>query len=610
MIFLFTSFFDFLRMKTHAYLKYLLTLSLGTLLMSPTLDAAISAQSITFSPSSTTDGYGFGYYINEIEIYSSGMNVASSAYRVVPEDEEPGGEAGQRYPADELDKLVDGDVTNYIQFQSSDSLDFSFDGELNIDKIRVISSAYGQSLDGLVVRIGEINRTLSGDSGIFTWDLTAPDPQVLSAAMRDGTTIMDITFRVDDLDDATVKVRALAFVDGVRSFANVLRPSSFVEGTAANLGDNIATGVDHTLAWDVGADWDVALGQIKFEILCQDDRGLLPFEWVTIPSAGNQPRLKISRFPTIDSDVFDALLWQYAGGDPGLALQDGVLSGSAASGVFAGVELFEGGLADAYDSYYYDPYGHVAPSYEYAAPYIFKQMELDPAATSEVDYARSARANLQSYTEDESDTSWHAIDRAYSGLTPIVHWGDRPSVPVGLNDVSAIALSLGAALVLQSDGTVYVTNNSDWSSVPSDLTSVTAIAAGGDHSLALKADGTVVAWGRDYNEQVTVPAGLANVIAIAAGDDHSLALKDDGTVVAWGADYREQATVPAGLTNVIAIAAGSYHSLALKEDGSVVAWGGEDFEGLHAGRVPAGLTGITGIAAGANYSVAFKAKAE
>lgn len=53
---------------------------------------------------------------------------------------------------------------------------------------------------------------------------TAPTPVVVSAAMRPGTTLMDVVFRVNDPDDATVKVRALAFVDGVRSFAKVLKP--------------------------------------------------------------------------------------------------------------------------------------------------------------------------------------------------------------------------------------------------------------------------------------------------------------------------------------------------------------------------------------------------
>lgn len=36
--------------------------------------------------------------------------------------------------------------------------------------------------------------------------------------MRPGTTLMDVVYRVNDPDDATVKTRALAFVDGVRSF--------------------------------------------------------------------------------------------------------------------------------------------------------------------------------------------------------------------------------------------------------------------------------------------------------------------------------------------------------------------------------------------------------
>ena len=64
---------------------------------------------------------------------------------------------------------------------------------------------------------------------------TAPTPVVVSAAMRPGTTFMDVVYRVNDPDDATVKVRALAFVDGVRSFANVLRPVTFVEGTVVKI---------------------------------------------------------------------------------------------------------------------------------------------------------------------------------------------------------------------------------------------------------------------------------------------------------------------------------------------------------------------------------------
>jgi hypothetical protein len=89
------------------------------------------------------------------------------------------------------------------------------------------------------------------------WANTAPTPVIISAAMRPGTSLMDVAYRVNDPDDATVKVRALAFVDGVRSFAKVLRPVTLVEGTAAKLGDAIATKTDHTLTWDVAADWNI-----------------------------------------------------------------------------------------------------------------------------------------------------------------------------------------------------------------------------------------------------------------------------------------------------------------------------------------------------------------
>lgn len=70
----------------------------------------------------------------------------------------------------------------------------------------------------------------------------APNPVIVSAAMRPGTTLMDVVYRVDDPDDATVKTRALAFVDGERSFAKVIKPVTFVEGTAAKIGD---IAVDH-----------------------------------------------------------------------------------------------------------------------------------------------------------------------------------------------------------------------------------------------------------------------------------------------------------------------------------------------------------------------------
>jgi len=451
---------------------------------------------------------------------------------------------------------------------------------------------------------------------------TPPNPQVLSAAMRDGTTIMDITFRVDDSDDATVKVRALAFVDGVRSFANVLRPSSFVEGTGANLGDTIQSNTDLSLAWDVGADWDIDLGQVKFEILAMDGRGLLAFDWITIPATATNDELTVSQNSPADSEVLDALFWQYADGDTGLNLVDGVLKGSSSSGVFTDIELVGGSTLGAYGT-----------------PFIFKNMSLDP---DDGILAMAARADLT------TPQGWHAANRPFAGVDIIVGWGDnarsqttiaaglsrvvalaagydhsqalksngtvvgwgdnsygRATPPAGLSGVTAIAAGYYHSLALKDDGTVvgWGANWEGQTSIPAGLSGVTAIAAGGQHSLALKDDGTVVGWGYNYFGQTSIPAGLSGVTAIAAGSNHSLALKDDGTVVGWGDNRQGHATPPAGLSGVTAIAGGYFHSLALKDDGTVVGWG-KNWEGQTS--IPAGLSGVTAIAAGSNHSLALK----
>ena len=387
---------------------------------------------------------------------------------------------------------------------------------------------------------------------------TAPTPVVVSAAMRPGTTFMDVVYRVNDPDDATVKVRALAFVDGVRSFANVLRPVTFVEGTAIKIGDAIPTNANHTLTWNVGADWNIDLGQVKFEILCRDGRGLLAFDWISIPAAGGQPALTISKDTPSDASVLSALFWQYADGDPALTLSSGVITGNVNSGVFSGFVLANG-----------------ATLQDYSIPYVLKRMNLDPAGGGEVRYAAvTAREGLL------NTTKWHAAQRPYVGIAVMLGWGSNDSGETAIPAEIAAEIAGG----------------------------VTAIAAGNDYSLALKNDGTVVGWGRNNEGQTTIPAGLTGVTAIAAGSNHSLALKNDGTVVGWGSNSYGKTTIPAGLTGVTAIAAGYNFSLALKSDGTVVAWGqyynGSTWVPM---TVPAGLTGVTAIDAGESHSLALKA---
>jgi hypothetical protein len=412
---------------------------------------------------------------------------------------------------------------------------------------------------------------------------TAPTVVIQTATMRPGTTLMDVVYRVNDPDDATVKTRALAFVDGVRSFAKVIRPVTFAEGTAAKLGDAIPSNINHTLTWDVGADWDVDLGQVKFEVLAMDGRGLLPFDWITIPAAGGEPELTISKNSPTDAEVLNALFWQYADGDSGLTLTGGVLSGNASSGVFDQVVLANGNTLQAYST-----------------PFVFKRMNLDPDDGVFADSARAALTNPQ---------GWHAARRSYTGVGIVLAWGGNSSgqttLPTILSGVTAIAAGGYHSLALKSNGTVigWGSNVFGQRTIPAGLSGVTAIAAGNTHSLALKGDGTVVGWGNNTVGAANIPAGLSDVIAIAARSNYNLALKSDGTVVGWGNNDFGQTIIPAGLTDVIAIAAGDYHSLALKSDGSVIAWG---LNTSGQSTPPSGLRGVTAIAAGASYSLALK----
>ena len=405
---------------------------------------------------------------------------------------------------------------------------------------------------------------------------TAPTVVIQSAAMRPGTALMDVVYRVNAPDNATVKTRALAFVDGVRSFANVIRPVTFVEGTAAKLGDAIPSNTDHTLTWDVATDWDIDLGQIKFEVLAVDGRGLLPIDWIAIPAAAGNPTLTVSKDTPSDEATLGGLFWQYANGDAGLALTAGVLRGSSTSGVFSGIELAAGTALRAY-----------------ARPFLFKRMNLDPASSGETSYATHvARAGLL------NAAGWHGANRAYAGLTTILQLGSdaNPSaVPPGLGDVIEIAAaSSSGGLALQGDGTVV-----SWGSAnafPAGLTGVTAIAAGSSHSLALKSDGTVV--GAGFSTAATPPAGLTGVTAIAVANSRSVALKSDQSMVGWGSGPGGSSTPT--WTDILAITAGTNHFLAIRSGGTVSGWG----NGV--GTIPAGLTGVTAIAAGNSFSLALK----
>jgi hypothetical protein len=145
-----------------------------------------------------------------------------------------------------------------------------------------------------------------------------PLPIVISTTQRPGTSLVDIDFRVDDANDATVQVAALAFKNGGTNMAEVIPIKTLVEGSATKLGEGVTTGQVHRITWDARADVKGDFEQVKIEILAKDARGLFNLDFIQIPSGGGQTPLKISKTPLKDADFYAAWLWLLATGDPEL----------------------------------------------------------------------------------------------------------------------------------------------------------------------------------------------------------------------------------------------------------------------------------------------------
>ena len=150
--------------------------------------------------------------------------------------------------------------------------------------------------------------------------------KVISNTMRPSDpTIMDIKYKVTSTKDK-VNVRILAFEDGNRSFAKVLRPETFVDGTEANVGDGVAANVEHTVSWQVSKDWDADLAKVSVEVFVMEDN-LLPLQLTTIPAKNGHPSVTFSRNEQSGEKVMNALYWLYADKTSDLTLENGVIKG-------------------------------------------------------------------------------------------------------------------------------------------------------------------------------------------------------------------------------------------------------------------------------------------
>lgn len=169
-----------------------------------------------------------------------------------------------------------------------------------------------------------------------------PQPVVLSFSQRPNTALMDIDYRVTDVDSATVTTAVLAFKDNGTSLSDIIPVNTLVEGTEANLGADQPTGQVRRLTWNVGADQPASFVSLNAEVYAKDERGLYPFRWITLPDGiGGSGSLTVSARPLTDSDLFQIWFWLVATKDVGVELRsDGKVFG--ATGGYANQELASG----------------------------------------------------------------------------------------------------------------------------------------------------------------------------------------------------------------------------------------------------------------------------
>ena len=173
-----------------------------------------------------------------------------------------------------------------------------------------------------------------------------PEVVIVSAQMRPtDSTILDVVYRVNS-KDYKVNVRVLAFENGIRSFANIIRPETFVDDTAANVGDNIDANEEHTISWRVSADWQTDLSKMKFEVLAMR-KNYIPLELITIPAIEGHAAMTITWNSVSPSQIINALYWMYADKEANFTVSNGVLK-NYSTALMNGATLSNSAAAIAY----------------------------------------------------------------------------------------------------------------------------------------------------------------------------------------------------------------------------------------------------------------------
>ena len=254
------------------------------------------------------------------------------------------------------------DVYNSFPGYFADELIFSVDGTL-LSRGEVDGPYDRPTFENSQVAATRRAYRTKGDANAI------PLPRIVSVAQVPDTTLVNITYRVEDADNETVTVGILASLTDGEGQTSRLPLATLVNDTAANLGAAVPTNTELTVTWDAGVDWGAAFGDVSFDIYANDARPLLGFHMLTLPLAEGD--LSISRSPVNDLELKEAVYYLWAT-NQGVRLDaDNQLVGQG--GLFEGVLL---GTPEA-------------PVTAASRSLVFYQLGLQEASAAQVQAARN-----------------------------------------------------------------------------------------------------------------------------------------------------------------------------------------------------------------------------
>jgi alpha-tubulin suppressor-like RCC1 family protein len=451
-----------------------------------------------------------------------------------------------------------------------------------------------------------------------------PQPVITHLLQRSGVPVLDVDYMVTDADSPTVTTAALAFLNGNNTLAGAIPMTTFLDGTAANLGPNQPSNTTRRLSWDMAADWSVDFGSIQVEIMAKDERNPLGVHWITLPAEGGNPAVEVSRSPVRNSNLLSIWYWFVANKESGMSFASGEVRG--AGGIY-GTELLASGTNTT----------------NFGRLFALEKLGMRTITDAEKARAKAGNYGFSSVTDE-------SVVREATGPGNLLYaWGSDPSnyghtnITPGLFRAGIVSVAAGSSfsLVVTDSGWLSAMGANHQGQLGDGTTTtqrdpvlvsggVAQAAAGSIHSLFVKTDGTL--WAMGYNgagqlgdgttanrsNPVQVASGTAKV---AAGDAHSLFIKTDGTL--WSMGYNVYGQLGDGAetnrntpvqvaSDVAQVAAAGSHSLFVKTDGTLWAMGYNGFGQLGDGtnisrNTPVQVaSGVAQAAAGHDHSLFIK----